>query len=78
MPTQVYYVRSSKNPAVFYTVAVSPRGFLECDCPAATYRRDRPCKHCAQVVRGCGLVARPKATVSARICAPSDLYTAVA
>ena len=57
----VYYVRSSRDPSKFYTVAENPRGFLECDCPAATFYRARPCKHAEQVRRGCGLRARPKA-----------------
>ena len=56
----VYYVRSSRDAAKFYTVAENPRGYLECDCPAATFYRSRPCKHVEQVRRGCGLVARPK------------------
>ncbi len=70
MQTQtITYVRSSRDPNQFYTVAENSRGFFECDCPAATFYRSRPCKHVAQVLRGCGLTARPKsatATVAAR------------
>ncbi len=57
----VRYVRSSRNPNEFYTVALSPRGFWECSCPAATFRRNVPCKHAKAVAKdGAGLVARLK------------------
>ena len=51
-PSQVYYVRSSSNPGVFYMVAENSRGFLECDCRGSQFRRDRPCKHCKAVASG--------------------------
>jgi hypothetical protein len=57
----VRYVRSSRNPNEFYTVALSPRGYWECSCPAATFRRNVPCKHAKAVAKdGAGLVARLK------------------
>jgi hypothetical protein len=57
----ITYVRSSRDATKFYTVAENARGFLECDCPAATFYRSRPCKHIEQVGRGCGLAATPVA-----------------
>lgn len=51
-PTQVYYVRASNDPRRFYLVAENPRGFLECECPSAQYRRSQPCKHTKAVARG--------------------------
>ncbi len=55
------YVRSSRDPSRFYLVALNPRGYWECECPAATFYRSRPCKHVAAVVKsGVGLVAQPK------------------
>ena len=65
-PSQVYYVRSSRDPDRFYTVAENPRGFLECDCPAASFYRSKPCKHAEQVRRGAGLRALPKARPAVR------------
>ncbi len=57
----VRYVRSSRNPNEFYTVALSPRGYWECSCPAAMFRRNVPCKHAKAVAKdGAGLVARLK------------------
>ncbi len=55
------YVRSSRDTNVFYTVALNTRGFWECDCPSAQFRRSLPCKHAALVAKcGGGLVATPK------------------
>jgi len=68
----ITYIRSSRDPSKFYLVAENSRGFFECDCPAATFYRSRPCKHIEQVRRGCGLTAAPKRpTVSLTHAAPS-------
>lgn len=60
-PTTARYVRSDRDPSKFYLVALNPRGFWECECPAAAFYRSRPCKHVAAVAKsGAGLVAQPK------------------
>jgi len=57
----IRYVRSSRDPNQFYTVALNARGYWECECPAAQFNRDTPCKHCKAVAKdGAGLVATPK------------------
>jgi len=59
--TAVRYVRSDRNPTQFYLVALNPRGFWECECPAARFRRGVPCKHTRAVAKdGAGLVATRK------------------
>lgn len=59
--TSVRYVRSSRDPHQFYTVALNPRGYWECECPAASFRRSQPCKHVKAVAKdGAGLVAHLK------------------
>ncbi len=63
-PTPAYYIRSSRDPSRFYLVAENSRGFLECDCPAATFYRSRPCKHVEQIRRGGGLAAQPKSAIA--------------
>ena len=56
----IRYVRSFTNPNQFYTVALNPRGFWECDCKAAQFNRRTPCKHCRAVAKeDAGLVATP-------------------
>lgn len=56
-----YFIRSSRDPNRFYTVALNPRGFYECSCPAASFNRRTPCKHVKAVAKqGAGLVATPK------------------
>lgn len=59
-PTTVYYVRSSTNVNRHYEVSLDAHGFWVCECKAAQYRRNVPCKHVLQLVAGCGLAARPK------------------
>jgi hypothetical protein len=51
-PAQVYYVRSDRDPNTVYLMAENACGYLECDCKAAQFCRDRPCKHCKAVARG--------------------------
>ncbi len=60
-PAVARYVRSDRDPSRFYLVTLNPRGFWECECPAATFYRSKPCKHVAAVAKeGAGLVAQPK------------------
>jgi hypothetical protein len=60
--TSARYVRSFTNPNRFYVVALNPRGFYECDCPAAQFNHRTPCKHVKAVAKtDAGLIARPKA-----------------
>ncbi len=59
-PNAVYYVRSTSDPSLFHLVAANVRGFLECDCRASQFRRDRPCKHCRVVAAGDVKPAQPK------------------
>ena len=62
------YVRSFTNPNRFYIVALNPRGFYECGCPAAQFNRRTPCKHVKAVATSdAGLVAKPKAQPAIRI-----------
>ncbi len=63
-PSAVYYVRSSSDPSLFHLVAVNLRGYLECDCRASQFRRDRPCKHCKVVAGGEVKPAQPKRRTS--------------
>lgn len=57
----IRYVRGSRDPNQFYVVALNPRGFWECSCPAAKFNRAQPCKHTRAVAKdGAGLVATPK------------------
>ncbi len=69
--TSITYVRSSRDASRFYSVAENSRGYLECDCPAATFNRSKPCKHCRVVAKdGGGLVATPKGTPASLTHAP--------
>ena len=61
--TTVRYIRSSRDLNRFYTVALNPRGYWECECAASKFYRARPCKHVDQVTRGCGLTATAKLKV---------------
>ncbi len=55
------YVRSDRDPSRFYVVALNPRGFWECECPAATFYLSKRCKYVAAVAKdGAGLAAQPK------------------
>jgi hypothetical protein len=65
--TNARYVRSFTNPNQFYVVALNPRGFWECDCPAAQFNRRTPCKHVKAVAKdGAGIVPKPKAPATPR------------
>ncbi len=64
----IRYVRSSRDPNQFYTVALNTRGYWECDCPSAQYRRNVPCRHVKAVAKnGAGLVATPKGQPVSRL-----------
>ena len=82
----LYFVRSDRNPALFYTVAAvdgrcacSQRivGLLHCQCPDHVHRA-RDCKHVHQVIAGQVVPATPKA-MPAPVPRPSfdvdDLYS---
>ena len=70
-PGALYFVRSDRNPNLFYTVghvegrcACGQRivGLLHCQCPDHIHRA-RDCKHVRSVIRGEVRPARVKVTV---------------
>ena len=85
-PDALYFVRSGRNPNLFYTVgqvdgrcACGQRiaGLLHCQCPDHIHRA-RDCKHVRQVVAGSVRPATVKAGAAAATAVPfsvDDLYS---
>lgn len=67
----LWFVRSAKAQALFYTVSTDPAsGLYRCECPDHRHR-GRDCKHIKVVQAGGGLPARAKAATAPALARPA-------